>query len=302
MLKAQIMTIPPLPGISPVPKPSQTLAEAVDDKLRSLSAAYGARQHVVMISAPPAAGKSAMVAANFPQYVVAHQVKLGNKQRCLEALRDGLACGKNVIVNRTNASDYHRRLFTDVCKELRVPVHMIRITSDYPTTSYMNLMRFYTSRGTRKLIPVVGITDFYREVSVPAPDEGFASVTTVPWVLRLPDGEDFTDTYTTPPGVSRPTVGKIADPEGPLAQGTGKVSASRALRDYFFQRVNLDPVLEEWERVKDLPKPSHGYRGRGGRGGRGGYGRGRGGAGGEYRGGGRGGYRGGFRGGYGNGY
>jgi bifunctional polynucleotide phosphatase/kinase len=232
---AQILSVPALPG--PVPSASDSPALAVEAKLRSLPAAYGSQQHVVMLSGSPASGKSSICAEYFPDYAVINQDELKTQTNCLKAMRAALDAGKNVIIDRTHGNQAQRDNFTSLCRERKIPIHFLRIVIDKRVVFHMNKVRSHHSRGTRENVPSIVIHSFFKNMQDPSKEEGFASITSIPWWPRMPGADSFDHKHVVPASPSIASDDTVCHKDGPHAEGTGHVSRSRTFKDYFFQRL-----------------------------------------------------------------
>jgi aprataxin len=127
----------------------------------------------------PGAGKSSLC-KDFPDYVRINQDTLGSRGACLEAMKQALRQGKNVIVDRTNINKKQRQPFIELalqfgaeavnCIYLDVPeeeaVARIHLRKNHET------IKEEMSLEKKKAI----VYEFSKTLEAPDLSEGFTSI------------------------------------------------------------------------------------------------------------------------------
>ncbi len=135
------------------------------------------KELVVMVGAP-GAGKSAYVRKTLGEYSRISQDELGNRDRCLRAVRDALAQNKKVVVDNTNPSVEVRALYIDLARQALAVVRCVHITTPRKLAEHLNVMREdHPADGVRKpRVPPVGETMYWSKFVEPEMEEGFTEV------------------------------------------------------------------------------------------------------------------------------
>ena len=142
---------------------------------------------VVMVGMP-GSGKSTMAKEKFVRngFVRVCNDELGNKAKCLKVADAALKAGKSVVVDNTNPDPATRKEWIDLARKHGVRhVRCIHVATPRDVAVHLNLFR-EMYHGVKR-VPDVGFNTYNARFSEPSKNEGFDSVTKVPFVLNFTD-------------------------------------------------------------------------------------------------------------------
>ncbi len=112
---------------------------------------------MMILVGPPASGKSTFC-KQFPDYVIACQDDLGTKAKVIRIVRQALAKGQSVIVDRKNEYISYRREFIEIAEERGVPIRVFWFDIPRQLSEHLSA---YREIMTDKHIPSVVFNKYY---------------------------------------------------------------------------------------------------------------------------------------------
>ncbi len=126
-------------------------------------------RNMVLMCGYPGCGKSTL--AQQLGYAVASNDTLGTAAKCRRYVEERLAKGDNVVVDNTNATQAHRRVYTEMAKTHGYHVTIIHVDNNLQFCFYMNQLRCELSRGEDKLVPKIAYFTMRKRFQIPTDEE-----------------------------------------------------------------------------------------------------------------------------------
>jgi bifunctional polynucleotide phosphatase/kinase len=138
----------------------------------------GDGKELVLMVGAPGSGKSAWIRKMLGEYSRVSQDVLGNRDRCLRAVRDALVRNKKVVVDNTNPAAETRALYIDLARQAGAPVRCVHITTPKKMAEHLNALREeHPDDGVRKpRVSPIGETMYWSKFKEPEMEEGFSEV------------------------------------------------------------------------------------------------------------------------------
>lgn len=139
---------------------------------------------LVIFVGSPGAGKSTFYWNHLQPlgYERVNQDILKTRQKCIKVAREHLASERSVAVDNTNADPETRKYWTDLARDLDVPIRCIYFTSPPELCKHNNAVRAANrdlNPESRTPLPGIAFHDFARRFREPALSEGFQDIVRV---------------------------------------------------------------------------------------------------------------------------
>jgi len=144
---------------------------------------------MVVLVGWPASGKSTLAERDFATrgYVRVNQDTLGTPAKCLAACKEALSKGRSCVVDNTNPTAKKREEFLKVAQQHKVPARVLWMASERDLAEHLNKLRGFKG-GAR--IPTIAYNVFNKNFEDPREEEGFVSVTRMPFNPHFDTPED----------------------------------------------------------------------------------------------------------------
>lgn len=146
----------------------------------------GNREMVVLVGYP-GSGKST-VANHFKDsgYGLVSRDQCGTVEKCLKFCNDILTSSKSVVIDNTNPDKASRSKFISLAKSFNVPVRCLVMAAEEEQCLHNEKFRSLTQPGYKPL-PYMAYAKYKKSYEEPSTEEGFGSVSKVPFVPRFKD-------------------------------------------------------------------------------------------------------------------
>ncbi|KAK5796732.1 hypothetical protein VI817_006016 [Penicillium citrinum] len=147
------------------------------------------RKHLielVLFCGSPGSGKSSYFWKNLQPlgYERVNQDILKSRPKCLKVAKEFLEAKKSVVVDNTNADPETRKYWTDLAKELSIPIRLIHFLSSPELCKHNAAVRAANKTlnpESRTSLPGIAFGDFKRRYREPTLEEGFEDIHPVPF-------------------------------------------------------------------------------------------------------------------------
>lgn len=166
-------------GIDP-----QTVLSTNMQPLEPIPDASAAVEMAVLVGAP-ASGKSTLARERFADYAYVNRDTLKTQARCKKATREALQRGQSVVVDNTSPSVKARAEYVGIAQSCGVPVRCLHVCTPLDLCKHLNAYRERITDGAYRRVPTIAYNIYNKHFEAPTTDEGFESVQTVDFCLRL---------------------------------------------------------------------------------------------------------------------
>merc|ERR1711915_312522 len=131
-------------------------------------------------------GKSFVVGKleNSEGYLVASNDRSGGKEKSLRIAREGLAAGKNVVVDNTHRDVDSRKDYVKLAQTMKVPVRCFLMKTSYDQARHNNMFRELTDPSHTKIKEML-FHSFRSKFEEPKLVEGFSAIVQVNFVPQF---------------------------------------------------------------------------------------------------------------------
>mmetsp|Transcript_8974 Transcript_8974/g.11896 ORF Transcript_8974/g.11896 Transcript_8974/m.11896 type:complete len:509 (-) Transcript_8974:211-1737(-) len=134
-------------------------------------------QELVVLCAPPAAGKSTLCKNGFPEYERVNRDTLKTMQKCKKVAEEHLESGRSVIIDNLNRDVKTRKEWLNLAKKYNVPVRCVRVNVPKDICFHLNTFRSVNPYAVdNRKVPSMVIHGFFKNVEEPTTNEGFCAV------------------------------------------------------------------------------------------------------------------------------
>ncbi|KAL0237887.1 hypothetical protein GEMRC1_012361 [Eukaryota sp. GEM-RC1] len=132
-------------------------------------------QKIIVITGPPASGKSSLVARSFLSngFVSVSRDQLKTPAKVMSTLETHVESKKTVVVDNTSPSVSSREPFIEVAKQHGIPIVSVVIKASKQVCAHLNSIR--KCKGGRS-VPPVAVHTFFKKFEEPSKNEGFDDV------------------------------------------------------------------------------------------------------------------------------
>lgn len=134
--------------------------------------------NAVLLVGIPGSGKSTFARERLPNHVRVSQDELGSVNACINAVKDALGSGKNVVIDRCNQTPKQRKRWIDIARLYGASVSCV-----YLDCSEQTALKRVRDRKTHETLVNLTIDKlrrivrgFKHEMVVPCFNEGFDSI------------------------------------------------------------------------------------------------------------------------------
>jgi len=137
--------------------------------------------HVIMLSGPPASGRTTLSEYFFPDHVQINSNTKRSGRDPLAELTPHITAGKNIVVDRLHHRIDDRNKVTDACRKLNVPLYGVAVTAPLQACYAVRTVCNQSSRGNIELVPNMAYLDYQLFYKAPSIEEGFKDIISTPW-------------------------------------------------------------------------------------------------------------------------
>jgi bifunctional polynucleotide phosphatase/kinase len=134
---------------------------------------------VVICVGMPGAGKSSACKGRLTEHVWINQDTLGTADRCAREVRSNLNEGKSVVVDCTNPSVDHRRMYIRIATEKKASARVLYFNTPRHIAEHLNILREVTSKGERARVPQIAYRHYLGQFECPSKELDKVLVSTI---------------------------------------------------------------------------------------------------------------------------
>jgi bifunctional polynucleotide phosphatase/kinase len=131
------------------------------------------QQHIVIMTGPPASGKSTYIEKHLKNYVSVCQDDLKTITKCKKVAKSLLETKKNIVIDATNRDVPTRKQWIDLANQYQLPIYSIVL--DYPKKLALHLNAYRMLTAGRH-VPTIAISVYFKNYKKPSTEEGFSEV------------------------------------------------------------------------------------------------------------------------------